>query len=243
MHGFRKRLKAAINRSDRYADNIRLLSADADMGGKTIYNMLKDERLDISKTGPGLFGMARIASLLGESLDHLAGIAPPKKSGNSNEVYEISDHILDCAANQSSGTQSPSTNYLLKTHLKSGGMLEAFQEVIEHCDQYFPTTHTDETLKVASVGRRSLSSLTMGKNSAEALQAALSNVPNDQLKARWVSDYSTAIQRGTLVTMESLDVQMPNAPVRVKMDFIRVLLYVTDRDGDQRVLNFSSLVL
>ena len=71
---FRKNLKLAINSSEKYRDDVWSLSVDAGLGRKTLYNILRDERLDVSKTGPGIFGMSRVAELLGVSLDGRVGI-------------------------------------------------------------------------------------------------------------------------------------------------------------------------
>lgn len=242
MKGFRERLQGAIDASQ-YSKDIWKLSTDAGLSKKTVWSIVNDKKLDISQTGPGLFGMARVAALLDTSLDYLAGIAPPIRR-LSNTSSKLLDHAGDTVAGQHLlAGNTPSADGLIRLFAKSGGMLSAFKDHLDHCDQYAPTQPTDATLKVIEVGAKSLSSITMNQPSREILQQALDTVPDPELKARWVADYSSTLTIGPKVTLEALDVQMPNQPIRVKMQFIRVLLPVKCNNSDIRILNFSLLVL
>lgn len=246
MKGFRDRLRAAIEHSA-YKEDIWGLSTDAGLGRKTIYNTINDKKLDDSQTGPGLFGMARIASLLGTSLDHLAGIAPPVSrhaEDPTSNYAPIIDHARGTLAGQHTQAGSPpSADGLLRIHAKSGGMLAAFNEHLDYCDQYAPCTPKTLGLKALAVGKKSLSAITMGLPSLELLQTALDTVPDQELKSQWVAAYAATIEHGPKATIETLNVQMPNHPVRVKMEFIRTLLPVRDDQGLTRILNFSLLII
>lgn len=242
MKGFRDRLQGAID-SSQYSKDIWKLSIDAGLSKKTVWSIVNDKRLDISQTGPGFFGMARVAGLLGTSLDYLAGMAPPIPT-----ISSASSKLLDHAGDSITGQyllngKTPTADGLIRVFAKSGGMFEAFRDHLDHCDQYKPTQPEDSTLKVLKVGAKSLSSITMNQPSREILQRALDTVPDQELKARWVADYSSTLTSGPRVSLESLDVQMPNQPIRVKMEFIRVLLPVKCSDGASLILNFSLLVI
>ncbi|MDV4167786.1 hypothetical protein [Rhodovulum sp. FJ3] len=243
MEIFRRRLQEAIDASPEYRGKIQKLSRDAGVGDKTVYNMLKAESLDVSKAGPGIFNMARITGLLGVSLDFLVGrAAPPVRAIQSGQG--IPAHINASLSAQLLGSDAPlSADKILRLHLKSGGRIEAFEPFLPQCDQYYPPAGDDETLTVKSVGEKSLSALTMGRADKELLQGALNQVDDTSLKARWVDDYRTASRNGTLCTLETLDVQMPNHPTRVRMDFIRCLVGVQGAESDPVVLNFSMLVV
>ncbi|MBO9451466.1 hypothetical protein J7426_14425 [Tropicibacter sp. R16_0] len=245
MRGFRDRLRSAISNSEFYADNVFKLSKDAGLGEKTVYNILRDDALDISKTGPGIFGLARVSRLLNVSLDYLAGnSAPAIREAEPGEMSNLSDHVRNNMSAQSlEARKGPSSDILLRTYVKSGGRIEAFTQWMECCDQYEVPGIDSEGIKVIRVGQKSLSALTMGESSTSLLQAALDDVPAPDLQESWLKAYRTAGEDGTLTTLETLDVQMPNHPVRVKMDFIRTLLRVADKDNKASILNFSFLVV
>lgn len=99
MYSFRPNLRRAIERSG-YANSTRQLSIDAALGEKTLTNLLNDKSVDTTKTGPGLFGMKRVADLLGVSLDYLAG-------GSADEALSPVE--------------------FMKRYRRSGGMLEGFK--------------------------------------------------------------------------------------------------------------------
>lgn len=243
MKGFRDRLGGIIATSDGYKDNVWKLSTDAGLGRKTVYNILNDTKLDVSTTGPGLFGMARVARLLGTSLDHLAGNAPPITSGSHSS--SLLEHAAHTILTQSSPEKPEelSSDQLLRLHAKSGGRIEAFTHFLSRCDQYFTPEPTDTYTRVMQVGENSLSAITMGSADINTLQDALIHMEDKSLQARVLSDYRQATQRGTLATLETLDIPMPNKPVKVKMDFVRTLLSVSDAKGNNTILNFSFLVV
>jgi hypothetical protein len=246
MKGFRQRLKRAINKSGQYSTDVYGLAEDAGLGRKTIYNMLSDKNLDNSSAGPGIFGMSRVALLLGTSLDYLAGqpVQEVVRSAPTKQPYKMREHIFgSLSAQEEEKHNALSADRLLRTHLKSGGRVEAFAPWIDHCDCYCQPAADAQSLTVKFVGNSSLSALTMGSNDKGLLQTALSEVTDTSLKQRWVRDYQYAVSAGTNVSIEALDVQMPNHPVHVRMDFIRCLLAVTDANDEKSVLNFSMLVV
>jgi hypothetical protein len=244
MRGFRKRLGTAIQSSEQYRDKIWALSVDAGLGKKTLYNTLNDEGLDVSQTGPGMFGMARVARLLGVSLDYLAGNAPPTNIERDRESSQaLVQHITNALHSQASlPNVRVSADGLLRLYAKSGGKLEGFHQVMDQCDQYTAPEIREDHLTVIAVGSRSLSAITMGTNDRHLLQQALITVSDEPLKKRWLQDYRQANERGYLVTIEELNVQMPNHPVLVKMEFLRVLIAVDDHGGKRTILNFSLLM-
>lgn len=244
MTGFRHRLQMAIDNSP-YRGLPQKLSVDAGLGRKTVYNMLRDDRLDHSQNGPGLFGMARIAALLEVPLDFFAPTKPTKiRRLQPSEPRELTEHVTKALGSQAlTGDSALSADALLRAHTKSGGRVEAFSSWIERCDQYEPPASDARGLRVLRVGERSLAAITMGTNAVEVLQSALDTVEAPEIKSQWLSDYRVAQSKGTFTTVESLDIQMPNLPVRVKMDFIRCLLSVTDVNKTRSILNFSLLII
>lgn len=242
---FRERLFDALQTHPEYRGNTSALARDAGMGRTSISNMLNDERVANSRTGPGLFNMARVAGLLGVSLDHLAGLDDGTLvAADRGGRMPLATHLIEAIAAQVPMTRErPSTDALLRLHFKSGGRIEAFENILEHCDQYYPPKPTDTSLRVKHVGRRSLSALTMGEPSVALLQGALDKAQDDELRENWLRDYTSAANGTPQSTLESLDVQMENHPIRVKMDFIRTLLGVRNQAGETTVLNFCQIIV
>lgn len=239
MIEFRQRLSIAIANSGAYKDNIWQLARDAGLGDKTLYNILRDERLDNSKTGPGIFGMARVAAKLGVSLDDLTGLKPDVDNVET-QSRKVIEHLLVSVA--SSSNAPISADRLLRTYKESGGRIEAFEDLMESCDQYRIPEPVDQWPRVLSVGKRSLSAITMKAASAELLEESLRDMEDRTLLAQTLADYRFAAERGSMASLESRDIEMPSKPIRVKMDFLRILLAVHDAKGDRSLLLFALLV-
>lgn len=247
MKGFRARLRYAIEQSP-YAGNYRRLSLDAQMGEKRVSNLLNDETIEDSPVGPGLFAMSRMADLLDVSLDYLAGrrmmFSRLSDGQGSDEVATILQRTKDAAKGQISGENEPPTSQsLMRLYAKSGGRIEAFQPCLPYCDLYHPIQSDAKVVSVKAVGAQSLAAITMGTASVEILQSALSSVNDPELKKRLINDHLETMQRGVLCSVESLNVQMPNRPVLVKMDYIRILLALTDANRDLTIVSHSSLIV
>jgi hypothetical protein len=242
MSDFRERLKAAIS-SSKYNGSARALSIDAGLGERSIANMLGNTAMDDSKSGPGLFSMARVADCLGISLDWLAGrdLATPSISeGDKQFNMSLARFSTTSAGQFTQGNQPPTPQAMLRLYVRGGGQLEAFSKVIQYCDRYHCPDPDTDAVSVLAVGESSLASLTMGASDPSILQIALNTVPDPVFRAKLINDHQETMRRGSLCTVEELNVQMPNKPVRVKMDYIRVLLHVSDRNGHQSILAFAA---
>lgn len=245
MNDFRQRLKAAMDKS-KYRNSARSLSLAADLGERTVANMLSNEAIDSSKTGPGLFSMSRVANLLGVSLDWLAGrddLTPPMTEGDKQFSLAMERFAATSSGQFTQGNRPPNPQAMQRLYVRSGGRLEAFESVLKYCDRYNCLEPDAKSVSVKAVGQESLAALTMGSNDAGVLQIALSTVPDEAFRKRLVDDHLETQRRGCLCTVETLDVQMPNKPVRVKMDYIRVLLHVADSSGKAEILSYSALIV
>ena len=247
MNGFRARLRYAIEQSS-YAGNYRRLSLDAQLGEKRVSNLLNDKTIEESPIGPGLFAMARIADLLDVSLDYLScrhsRFSRASETSTQNELETILRRTRDAAKGQISDSSAPPTpQSLMRLFAKSGGRIEAFKSSLPYCDLYNAITDDAEVVSVKSVGSQSLAAITMGTSNADILQGALNNAEDKSLKTRLVQDHLEALNRGVLCTVESLNIQMPNRPVLVKMDYIRILLALDDADRNRTIVSHASLIV
>ncbi|SMP32030.1 hypothetical protein [Shimia sagamensis] len=245
MKGFRAALGDAISCSEEYKNDVYRFSEDAGLGRKTIYNILRDTRLDESKTGPGIFGMARAAALLNTTLDALTTERKlPKVETATKSIKPLATHTLETLISQVEADENRlSVDALLRTYAKSGGRIEAFVPWLDRCDQYHPPNARSKRLECKEVGQQSLAAITMRCADKDVLQEAVDTLEDRELADKWRRDYAKASKLGTLTTIENLSIQMPNQPVKVRMEFLRCLLHVEDAEGTKTILNFSLLIV
>jgi hypothetical protein len=239
LPNFRERLKAAIDKS-KYKGSYRALSIEAGLGERTIANLIAKSDLDISRNGPGLFAMSRVADCLDVSLDYLAGRQSSQADGLRNSIMRIAGGARGQLVEEG---LAPTPDALQRLYVRSGGLLSAFEPVLQFCDRYELVPPDAGHVSVISVGKESLAAITMGSKDRDALQKALSDVPDPAFREKLVKDHNEAQQRGCLTTVERLDVQMPNRPVRVRMDYIRVLMCVEGQNGNREILAYASLII
>lgn len=245
MNDFRIRLRAAIDKS-KYKDSLRALSIDAGLGERTIANMLANESVDHSKSGPGLFSIAAVADLLDVSLDWLSGRQNTNlhlSVGDLEQAIAMERLASSTAGQFTQGHKPPTPQAMQRLYVRSGGKMEAFEKVLKYCDVYNFISLGDEYISIKSVGAESLAATTMGTSDPAVLQTAINSVSDRNIRGRVVSDHLETQRRGCLSTVERLDVQMPNLPVLVRMDYIRVLLCVSNSDGGKEILSYSTLIV
>ncbi len=210
MFVFRKNLRRAIAASP-YAKSISRLSVEAALGEKTLGNMLNSDAVDIAKAGPGIFGMKRVADLLGVSLDSLVG--------NSDASRPLPATFMD-------------------RFKATGAMIEGFTDLLPFLDLYHPAKAGDTELKVYAQGAQSLSALMMPSASTKALQGVFDNLKGTALLASTIDDHLICNRKGCFASFEELDSLMPADPVKIKIDYVRVLARLQSRDGAAYTLNY-----
>lgn len=242
MHCFRERLQLALDSS---THNRRTLSLAAGLGERTIANILGNKELDTSPTGPGLFAMARVCEELGISMDWLAGREEAMRGLKSaeKELAMTIQRFKSAIPTETDSGAILSPNYMMRLFVRSGGMLEAFEDLLSYCDRYEPPKSIDDPIKVLAQGSNALSAITMGGSNPDVLQMALNSASDGALRKKLVSDHIEASKRGCLTTVESLDVQMPNRPIKIKMDYTRVILNLKTKTGKKENVLYASLIL
>ena len=242
MDSFQQRLRKAISASH-YNGNLRKLSLEADCGEKWLSNLLNSKQIGESKVGPGFFAMSRIAALLNCGLDHLAGqdtVFPTQSS--PQKISHLLKLTADLASRDEAITAS-NPQSILRKYAKSGGRIGGFVNQLDQCDIYFPAQPGDKTLKVEALGKNSLSAVTMETSEVSALQSALNHIAGTKVLNDTIADHIEAVQRGAFTTIKSLDQQMGNLPIRVKMDYLATFLHVEMENGEHRTLSFCSLLI
>ena len=245
MHAFRPNLSALIQAHPLYRGNLSLLSKDANLGRKYLSNLLNNDAVDRSAVGPGMFAMKRIAECLSVSLDTLAlrdgeELARVNNAYNSRLTDAIDHSITAANAQMTERGAAPTASSLLRRHVRGGGRIEAFDDILQYCDVYWAPDSKDSEVRIKSVGEFSLASMTMGTANADVLSTALNKTP--ALAQKVNGDHLRAIECGPYTSAEYLDNQMPNRPVRVRIDYLRTILPVTDADGQLFVITHATLI-
>jgi hypothetical protein len=210
MHVFRKNLKQAIAKSP-YSRSVSKLSMDAALGEKTLGNMLNNASVDIAKAGPGLFGMKRVADLLGVSLDFLVG-------------QNFDDR--------------PTPDMVTERFRATGGRIEGFSDLLPMADLYHPASEGDTALTLISQGKNSLSAQMMPSPSTANLQKVLDELVGSDLLRDIIRDHNINNTKHCFATPEEINSAMPSEPRRIKVDYTRVLARLTNNEGTAFTFNY-----
>ena len=240
---FTDRLHQAIDQSA-YKGNYKSLSEDAGLSSKQISNLLNKKEINNSPIGPGLFAMQRVCQLVGCDLDWLASGRPGTTSTlGDNALVKHIVRLGEAARGQFlDSTKAPDPQALHRLYDRSGGRLEAFEPVLQYCDLYEPISEGDTAVTVRAIGEFSLSGLTMGTTCASELQFALENSDDKELMPLIVQSHLDAKRYGSISVTRSLDIPMPNRPVKVKMDYILTALRLSDSSGEEVTFIYTALI-
>ena len=221
------------NNSDR-----RELAKASNIGYSTLSSILTSDSLDHSSSGPGIHTMARLCCELRVPLSDFTRQANAPQSVRAVDPLE---KPLGIKVNQEEIAGLPwlSTSVAARLFVKGGGRREAFSSIIEYSDEYEPPRADDKSLKVVRMGRKSLAAMTLGTHSIRALQNALTNIEDLELKKRWLSEYRQAIQAGQFHFVDALNHTLPKTGKKVRLDFFKALYTVSDAQGRKTILNFS----
>ena len=78
----------------------------------------------------------------------------------------------------------------------------------------------------------------MPNASTKALQAVFDGLEGTPLLASTIQDHLICDRKGCLATVEELNTLMPADPVKIKIDYIRVLARLRSKDGASYTLNY-----
>ena len=225
----------AVSNSPIYCNDIWKLSRDAGLADETLYSIIH-MNLDRSSIGPDLFTIARVAALLDVSMDYLIDNEFEKYSQKDNfdagasHIWQVL--IAKCWRARRHCQQTALRTY--KNAMVNGRIYDSCPIAI---NIKYPSQMRITLSSKASVNRASLQ--LRWEAEISILQDALDKFRDSNIKKDWMSGYS--LQRNiTHISIEELDVQMPNQPIHIKLDYIRCLLRVSDPD---LLLNFSILIL
>ena len=217
---FRQRFTRAFESSE--FSSYRQLSLQAGCSEPQVQQIIKG-KFDGSKAGPGIFTFYRVAKALGRTIDSFLDddLTPPKA--------DIS------AFNSPQERDEASFDALMSTHWRGGGMLEAFQNVLECFDLYLPPTDEAFAPKIFRIGSQSLLSLRLETTDLTIAQRELERL-RLQVKTETIDFHRKVMKEGIATSNTFLDHKLHSKPVHVRAGYSRLGLKVENRAGKDLVL-------
>lgn len=239
---FYDRLKKAIDASLKFHGCNDKAAAAGGRSGHYLSMVLEE------KTEPGFFFVAQLSHELGISMNYLSGITNEPfdittlTSGNGldDETIGLFDQIstkLRRAALKRG--EEPSFHDVLRLWHKHGKSLHAFSDIIEWFDIYEVPSPDDVGLHAERMGASSLAARTLGKADLSLLQFALDNVADEDLTNSLLHAYKEAATGKPVLTEEVLNVFAPGHEAKIQLEYLRLLIRVTDHEGAPRIMSYS----
>lgn len=196
----------------------------------TLGSMLKGS----NKTGPLFFPMVALANELGTSLDDLAGRPWATQRPTSSQSNALLGRLENALQDEHiEAGRAPSMFALQALYAKSGARLEAFKDVLPFCDLYKPTPHR---IEVVHVGQFSLAGIKLKTTNPKTLENALNQ---SKILGRLLRDQEICQERGYFCTPETLDDDVVDLPIHVRMNYSRAMFFLRDHDGNGFVLVYA----
>jgi transcriptional regulator with XRE-family HTH domain len=138
--------------------------------------------------------------------------------------------------------ERPTMDMVASWWQESGGRLESCDQLAPHFDLVGVPKAGQRIPSVRQVGPKSLTAQALNSHDASAMthfMRTLNDADLDDLrKCITTVSYSGA----GLITPQTRIVDMPGMDAPVKVSFLRMMLPVTDEDGQPHILNFSTLM-
>ncbi len=239
---FFDRLKRAIDASLKFHGST---EKAAKAGGRSQHYL---DMVLAEKAEPGFFFVAQLASELGISMNYLAGV--------TNEPFDISSLMpgegMDEAAlgffDQISSKlrnaalkrgDEPTFHDVLELWHRHDKQLSAYDKFIEWFDIYEVPDIESEGIQLERMGAQSLAARTLGSANLSKMQYALDHVDDSGLKCSLLSSYRDASIGKPVLTEEVLNVRAAGSDQKIELEYLRLLIRVSDGAGTPRILNYS----
>ena len=169
---------------------------------------------DHSTSGPGCFGLARVAFTMNTTPDFLLGFraAPTPKLA-----------------------KAPTVSKMFQCYFESGARLEGFEEIMNFCDVY--KEPKDQLTHLEKVGPLSLLARESKSTDAELLQREF-EAADAGLRSEIFKGQMRAWAAGALAEPYYMDRKMISRARHVRFPFIRAACRVTTLAGEERLLIF-----
>lgn len=204
-----------------------------------IANFLREQ------TECGVLTAAALAQEFGVSLNYLVGMddyfsveaslknaLSQKMESALTEVAESIRRDIDTGLNAGA---------VVRWWLSVNGRIDRIENMGRQFDVYKVPEPGDVHVKPLRMGGDSLAASVLGQPDRDRLERSIKSFP-DEANKKLLIHYDAAAQDGIAVSIEEMDVGVPELKDRVKLKYLRVLLKVHDPMGGEYILNFSELL-
>lgn len=216
---FRRGLQNAYELSE--IESLRQVSALAGMSAPQVASILRGD-FDESRSGPGVFGVYRMAKTLGVTIDELFEGEPARVPDGYSEFNQISrtDVCVDT---------------LVEAFERSGHRLEGLDRFSEHFDTYYPSKVDAIVPKLRSLGRQTLFAMRIKTTSVSVGQRELiAATPQERRK---ILDFHAKVQaEGMALDCSFTDHKAVSQPIHVRAVTSRLGLLCHDQNGNKVIV-------
>ncbi|SLN32296.1 helix-turn-helix protein [Falsiruegeria litorea R37] len=196
---------------------------------------------------PSFETMCLLAKELGVSVSYFDDTDNEFEAASASELDRQAAHILT-GVYRAARTKMlergarPTLDMVLGWWQETGGKLVHCDQIIPFVDLVSPVDFKDNAPSVAHVGKKSLSAKALKSEAAEKLQLflnSLSYADMNELKRTVTTVHQSRIG---ILAPQSRTVPDVNGGPDLQVEFVRLMLPVTDANDTPYVLNFSTLV-
>lgn len=196
--------------------------------------------------GPSFAAMSRLARELGVSLSHFDEQDGDFATASARDIDQQASRLLTdvfrtARARMLAQGSRPTMDCVVAWWQETNGKLENCEALLPYVDLVSASGH-DGTPEVTHIGPLGLSAETLKSRDASKLQTFIEKL-NDADMAELRTTIATVSKIGVgMVTPQSRIVPATRISDSFRVDFVRLMLPVTDRKGRPYVLNFSTLL-
>lgn len=219
---------------------------------RTNYYSLKSTEKG-SKTLPNTANLALFARELGVTPNYLLGFdgdlrierSQPALEEIQKQAESLIQDVFRVAARRLQGADAPSLNDLICWWRSTGGKLGGPDEISPYTDLIFEPDLNAQTLVAARMGQESLASKTLTKASPARL-AHFFDTLEEKVRRGIIFDYHNVHERrdrdGFHLSEHTITVDVQDLGEAFSLEYIKLMLPVTDGFGNKYVLNYSTPV-
>lgn len=239
MIDLHERLKTQIKQSD---FDYKSLSLEIGQGERYISNLLN------SRSDPGFSNVVKICAALGLTPNQLAGLDDQiTLTGGQIDQRIVSaqaERILTAVTREAHRKLNqrgarPLLDDVLTWWHQQRGRLSNFDTLSDHVDLYLAPEPEAKLPEPVLMGAQSLATVSFGVKSVEHMRQLFQNFDPALSESVKIAHAETARKHQPSLTIEEIEVSLPGHSFPLRFHYKRLLLPVTDSNGNDFVLNYS----
>jgi transcriptional regulator with XRE-family HTH domain len=132
----------------------------------------------------------------------------------------------------------PGVKEIVGWALRNNGKLEDFDKMLDFSTLYEQPKESDILPIATHVGQKSLASQTLFASCSDHLNSLMRAMPKT-LMSQLIFDQSKLETGRPIITVEKINVSLPDEGVDVDFEYLRAYIQLTDTTGKKLVLNYS----